>query len=49
MSIVGLSARTVKHASEVVLKEVAGIEVQQSPQNNFTNYMLLEARMLAQI
>ena len=49
MSTAGLSARTVKHASEVVLKEVAGIEAQQSPQNNFTNYMLLEARMLAQI
>ena len=49
MCTAGLSARNVQHATEVVLKELAGIEVEQFPKTTFANYMLLEARMLAQI
>ena len=49
MCTAGLSARNVQHAIEVVLKELAGIEVEQLPKTTFANYMLLEARMLAQI
>ena len=49
MCTAGLSARNVQHAIEVVLKELADIEVEQLPNTAFANYMLLEARMLAQI
>ena len=46
MCTAGLSARNVQHAIEVVLKELADIEVEQLPNTAFANYMLLEARML---
>ena len=49
MCTAGLSARNMQHATEVVLKELTGIEVEQLPKTTFANYMLLEARMLAQI
>ena len=49
MCTAGLSARNVQHAIEVVLKELAGIEVEQLPKITFANCMLLEERMLAQI
>ena len=49
MCTAGLSARNVERAMEVVLKELVGIEVNKLPKTTFANYMLLEARMVAQI
>ena len=49
MYTAGLSVRNVQHAIEVVLKELAGIEVEQLLKTTSVNYMLLEARILAQI
>ena len=43
-----VSARNVKRAIEV-LEELVGIEVDKLPKATIANYMLLEARMVAQI
>ena len=49
MCTAGLTAHNVERAIEVVLKELVGIEVDKLPKATFANYMLLEARMVAQI
>lgn len=49
MCTAGRSAHNVERAIEVVLKELVGIEVDKLPKATFANYMLLEARMVAQI
>ena len=43
MCTAGLSARNVERATEVVLKELVGIEVDKLPKATFANYILLEA------
>lgn len=49
MYTVGISARNVQHSIEAGLKELVGREVEQLPKTMSANYMLLEARMFAQI
>ena len=45
----GVSTRNVKNVIEIALRDLLGIEVTQLPKPTFANYMLWEARYVAQI
>ena len=45
----GLSTRNVEKVVEIVLRDLLGVEVTQLPKPTFPNYMLWEARYVAQI